>query len=144
MSQDGVQRNSLEPVKRGVGQPKKVPPEHAAQLIQAAAAAGANMLDIARKFRIAKETLGNWLDDYPEIRTAYDYGREAEREKLHNKMVSDALEGEKANTNAMFILKARHGYVEGEKGEKTQLNVIVTMPGALSREDWIKTAVKSD
>ena len=57
-------------------------------------------------------------------------------------MLRDARDGEKPNVNAMFLLKSRHGYREGDPGEQgNRLNIVFNLPGAMTREDFMKTVV---
>jgi hypothetical protein len=51
-------------------------------------------------------------------------GREAERQALHSLIVQSAIAGKAANANAMFLLKARHGYREFDSpNSKVDVNV---------------------
>ncbi len=65
-------------------------------------------------------------------------GREAERLTLHNVLYEQATK----NGNivaAMFLLKARHGYREGDQStEANRVSINFTMPGALSPGEFLK------
>lgn len=112
------------------------PPRDAATRIEALAADGWSILGIARQLGTYPDTFRRWLDEFPELQTAIDNGRENERQALHNMLYRQAME--KGNsTAAMFLLKARHGYREGdqsETGNKVQINF--QLPGALSMSEF--------
>jgi hypothetical protein len=128
-----------------IGRPRKEPPPDCAQRIFTAAAEGRPVTGIAAVLKISRPTLNLWMDEHPDLREAFDSGREKERHELHSLMVRDARDGGKPNINAMFLLKARHGYREGDQGDQgNRVNVIFNMPGALSKEDYLKTVVATD
>ena len=54
----------------------------------------------------------------------------------------DAREAAKPNVNAFFMLKCLYGFREGDAGEQpSRLNITFNLPGAMSREDFLKTVV---
>lgn len=127
------------------GQPRKEPPADAAHHIRAFAADGFSIVGISEKFGVDRKTLERWLTDFPELREAFDRGREKERHTLHNRLYRIAMEGDDekaASIAAMFLLKARHGYKEGDPGDQAnRVSVTFNLPGALSREDFMKTVI---
>lgn len=127
------------------GQPRKEPPQDAAHHIRAFAADGFSIVGVAEKFGIERKTLERWLTDFPELREAFDRGREKERHTLHNRLFRLAMEADDERASsiaAMFLLKARHGYKEGDPGEQAnRVSITFNMPAALSREDFLKTLV---
>ncbi len=118
------------------GRLKKNPPRDAAARVEALAADGFSVLGIAKRLGTSADTFRRWLEETPALQNALDNGRENERYALHNMLYRQAME--KGNTiAAMFLLKARHGYREGdqsETGNKVQINF--QMPGALSMEEF--------
>lgn len=118
------------------GRKPKQPPRDAATRIEAFAADGFSIRGVAAGLGVAQDTFRKWLDDSPELQEAFDNGREKERYALHNMLYRQAIE--KGNsTAAMFLLKSRHGYREGdqsETGNKVQINF--QLPGALSMEEF--------
>ena len=121
--------------------PRKEPPPDAAERIRALAADGWSVLGIARYFEIGPDLLrGRWFDEYPELRDALEQGREQERHALHNRLYRMAMEGEgrEAAIAAMFLLKARHGYREGESQDQSnRVALTFNMPAALPLEKFV-------
>lgn len=100
------------------------------------------MVGVSVAMRTARETLQRWLAEYPELRGAFDRGKEAERHELHTILVNCARDGGRPNVSAMFLLKARHGYREGDPGEQgPRVSVTFNLPGALTPEDFAKSVV---
>jgi hypothetical protein len=126
-----------------IGKPERRPPADAAQRIEEFAAGGRTTIaDLAAAFRVSRDTLRRWLLQDEAMQLAFAIGRERERAELHAIMVRDARDAERPNINAMFLLKSRHGYREGEPVEQgPRLNITFNLPGALSREDFLKTVV---
>lgn len=127
------------------GQPRKEPPKDAALHIRAFAADGFSVEGVAEKFGVARKTMDRWLADNPDLREAFDRGREKERHALHNKLYRIAMEAENdrdASIAAMFLLKSRHAYREGDPGDTAnKISVTFNLPGALTREEFMKTVV---
>jgi hypothetical protein len=121
----------------GSGRQLKQPPEGAAVTIRAMAADGFSIVGIAAKFKTSKDTFGRWLDESEELREAFEQGREKERHALHNMLYKQAME--KGNsTAAMFLLKARHGYREGDQGDTgNRVSITFALPGALPMQEFI-------
>ncbi len=128
-----------------VGRPRKAPPPDAARRIQQLAAEGRPVVGIAAVFGTTREVLRRWMKESPELQDAFAAGREAERHELHQILLRDARDGGKPNINAMFLLKSRHSYREGEPEESSpRVNLTVNIPIALSKEEYLKTVVKDD
>ena len=121
----------------GSGRKQKQPPPGAEATIRAMAADGFSIVGIAQKLGTGKNTFGHWLDENPELREAMDQGREKERHALHNMLYRQAME--KGNsTAAMFLLKARHGYREGDQGDTgNKVSIVFQLPGALPMQEFI-------
>lgn len=116
--------------------PRKNPPHNAAEEILTLAATGFSLVGIGAHFRISEETLERWFDDYPALRQAFKAGREKERAALHNVLYTQAVE--KGNIiAAMFLLKSRHGYREGDQSEAAnKVAITFNLPGALTPEQF--------
>jgi hypothetical protein len=127
------------------GQPRKDPPADAAGHIRAFAADGFSRVGIAEKFGIERKTLERWLTDFPELREAFDRGREKERHSLHNRLYRIAMESDNEKTAvlaAAIILNSRHGYKQGDSADSAnRVSVTFSLPAALSREDFMKTVI---
>ena len=122
------------------GRKPKAPPaddafalfDDAADHILALAADGFSMVGVAARMRTSKETLARWFEERPELQAAFDQGREKERWALHNMLYRQAMEKGNASA-AMFLLKARHGYREGDQSENAgRVNVTIALPGAMT------------
>lgn len=118
-----------------VGRPRKAPPPDAAQRIQAAAADGFTIPGVAMTLGVNTDVLKRWMDEFPEFKQAFAFGREMERRTLHNVLYRAATEGtgKDALIAAMFLLKARHGYKEGEPvgDQNSRVQIEIKLPGAL-------------
>jgi len=97
-----------------MGAPRKNPPANAAGEIEQLCAQGFANIGLAMHFKVSKDTLKRWLDDYPDLQEAFERGREVERQQLHAAVYRAAMAGKGANVNAFFLLKARFGYVEAD------------------------------
>lgn len=118
------------PLKK-TGRPLKQPPADAHARIAAHAADGHSVLGIAHALGTSPDTLRKWFDADPTLKEAFDKGRERERHALHNMLYRQAMEGANA-TAAMFLLKARHGYREGDTGDQAnRVHITFSLPGAL-------------
>jgi hypothetical protein len=119
-----------------VGRPRKAAPTNAKAVIQAAAADGFTQIGIAMLMDCNVECLKRWMDADPELKQAFAFGRETERRTLHNVLYRSATEGtgKDALISAMFLLKARHGYVEGQAVESSnaRVQIEIKLPGAQS------------
>lgn len=120
----------------GSGRKQKQPPPSAAVTIRAMAADGFSIVGIAAKLKTSKDTFGRWLDEDEALREAFDQGREKERHALHNMLYRQAME--KGNsTAAMFLLKARHGYREGDQGDTgNKVSIVFQLPGAMQMQEF--------
>lgn len=92
--------------------PRKHPPQDAAEIIKSMAAQGHSQIGIAAHLKVVSSTLRRWLEEDEKLSEAYELGKETERQALHSLIVQSAVAGKPANANAMFLLKARHGYRE--------------------------------
>lgn len=108
------------------------------------AADGWSVVGIAEKMGVTQKTFDRWRNEYDDIREAFNRGRERERRSLHNRLYRTAIEGEgrEAVLAAMFILKTRHGYREGDPVDSggTRVNIF-NLPGPMTREEFMKTVV---
>ncbi|MBK6008808.1 hypothetical protein JJB11_22150 [Ramlibacter ginsenosidimutans] len=122
------------------GRPRKDPPAGAAELIRHAAAHGASQRGVAMALHSNVDCLRRWLDEHPELKQAFDEGREQERAVLHNALYRTATEGtgKDALIAAMFLLKSRHGYVEGDQEVQTnRVAVTFNIPAALPLDKFM-------
>jgi hypothetical protein len=109
-----------------MGAPRKHPPKDAAKTIEALAAQGHSIIGIAKKLSVSRETFKRWCEVNEALQEAFEVGRETERHALHSLIVQSAVMNKPANANAMFLLKARHGYRENDSSN-TNVNVGVAV-----------------
>lgn len=111
------------------------PPRNAHARIRAWASEGASVKGIARSLGVSLETLNEWMDRFPALREAMDEGREAEHKVLHNSLFEQAKKGN--ITAAIFLLKTRHGYREGDQtASANKVSVTFNLPGAQSLDQF--------
>jgi hypothetical protein len=118
------------------GRPRKEPPADAAEVIRHATAHGASKDGVAMALACSRDVLVRWLDERPDLKQAFDEGRERERASLHNVLYEAAMNG--AIVPAMFLLKARHGYQEGQQeAQANRVSVTFNIPGALPLDKYM-------
>jgi hypothetical protein len=118
------------------GRPRKEPPADAADVIRHAAAHGASKVGVAMAAGCNVDVLNRWFDERPDLKLAFDEGREKERASLHNVLYDAAMKG--AVVPALFLLKARHGYQEGQQdGQGNRVFVTFNIPGALPLDNYV-------
>ena len=126
---------------RPLGRPRTNPTADTAARIEELAAAGCGKNGIAVALNISHHVLGRWLDERDDLLQAYLRGREAERKALHNKLYRTAIEGEgrDALIAAIFLLKSRHGYLEGHEADAgaARLNVTFSIPGSVPLSKYV-------
>lgn len=123
------------PLKRP-GRKPLAPPANAASQIMALASDGFSVIGVAHGLGVGKDTLARWLDEDPALQEAFDQGREQERRSLHNQLYRLAME-EKHASAAMFLLKARHGYREGDQSDQAnRVSVNIALPGAMTLQQF--------
>jgi hypothetical protein len=119
------------------GRPHKEAPAvvSTARIIEVMAADGRTVIGIAKALKTSKETLAKWLDEDPELAEAFARGKEIERYELHNGLRRAAKRGN--IVAAIFLLKARHGYREGDQGDSAnKVSITFTLPGAMKPEEF--------
>ena len=123
-----------------IGRPRAQPPPDAGERIKTLAAEGHSVRGVASGLRVSPEILNRWFDEHTALREAFDDGRERERHTLHNVLYRMATEGsgKESMIASMFLLKARHGYREGDQGEQTnRVSINFVLPGAMKPETYV-------
>lgn len=117
------------------GRPRKVAPPDAADVIRNACATGASKLGVCMALACSIDVLDRWMHEDPALAEALAHGRERERQTLHNTLFDAATGGN--IVAAMFLLKARHGYVEGQQeNQANRISINFSLPGAMSLKDF--------
>lgn len=120
---------------------RKHPPPDARDRIMVAASTGATKKGVAISMGTSFETMDRWLKEHPELQEAFDKGREMERQTLHDTLYQTAINGtgKEKMVAAMFLLKARHGYREGEQEQQgNRVNITFALPGALKPTEFVQ------
>jgi hypothetical protein len=116
------------------------PPKNAAARVRAWAASGSTINGIARMLGVGQETFQAWRERYPKLQAAYDEGREMEHKVLFNALFEAAQKGN--ITAAIFLLKARHGYREGDQSElANRVSINFQLPGAMPLDKFTQARV---
>lgn len=102
---------------------------------------GYSNVSIAKEMGVSVGTFKRWLEENEKLQEAFEQGREVERLALHTALYQAAMAGKPANVNAMFLLKARFGYVEADRlSQRVSVDVAVTNVMVVkdhgSDEDW--------
>jgi hypothetical protein len=126
--------------------PRKHPPQGAAADTERLAADGHSAVGIAKHFGVSRDTFKRWCNVIPSILEAFEVGRERERQFLHSLIVEAAKNGKAANANAMFLLKARHGYREFDSPHSKVDVAVQVAPVMIVRdhgtnEEWQKKLI---
>ncbi|MEN1928047.1 hypothetical protein WCE37_03435 [Luteimonas sp. MJ250] len=115
-------------------------PRGAADKLRKWAAEAVPQKVMARRFGVGVATLKRWMEEDERLEAAYDEGVEEEHQMLYQ-----ALKRKLATDNgaaAMFLLKTRHGYREGDQtGQANRVQVTFTLPGAATKEQWTQGRV---
>lgn len=126
-----------------IGRPRKLPPADAAPRIEEAAANGASVVGVAAALDTSKDTLARWMDEDDELREAFERGRERERATLHNALFRAATEDGNV-VAALFLLKARHGYREGDQADSgNRVSITFALPAPLSMADYNEKVINA-
>lgn len=106
-------------------------------VIEAMARDGFSMVSIAKALRIDQVTLRQIRRRDPAVQEALDLGLAANERELVNLLMQQARDGQVVP--AIFLLKAKHGFREGEHREPPVPNITINLPGAMKPEDYMKS-----
>jgi len=125
--------NAIAP--RKTGRPAKRPPADAVERVRALSAEGHSPVGIAQQLGIGRKTLDKWRAEFPAIDEAYREGVERERYELHSTLAQKARDGN--IVAAMFLLKSRHQYKEGDQSDQGgRPSITINLPGAMSLQQF--------
>ncbi|MEX0681268.1 MAG: hypothetical protein WD097_07785 [Balneolales bacterium] len=99
---------------------------------------GVKEIDICKALGVSFPTWKRLKSEDERAIEVFSEARKIEEETLVGVLYESATK-QKNITAAMFLLKARHGYVEGrEHGQAQQVNVQITVPGAMPEKEYQK------
>lgn len=135
--------------KQTAGRPRKEPPPDAADVIRKVCATGSNKRGVAMVLGCDTAVLDRWMDEAPELKQAFDEGRERERQTLHAVLYDAATTGmgKEALIAAMFLLKCRHpGYNDsGNASEQgNRVSVTFNIPAAQPLDKYMVIENETD
>ncbi|MCD9027725.1 hypothetical protein LDO26_05835 [Luteimonas sp. BDR2-5] len=121
----------------------KHPPADCAEKIRDWAAIGYSKKAMAYRFGVCAETMNRWLADDPELQREFEQGREREHQALFNSLFTQATSRGNV-TAAIFLLKSRHGYREGDQSDiANRVSITFQLPGALPMDQYTKALEKT-
>lgn len=108
------------------------------ELVREACADGATIGNICSVLGISEWQFRAWKDKYAEFAEAVKNGRQIEHDRLVNKLVEMALNGNVACL--IYALKARHGMLDNQVNNVIENKVAITfqLPDAMRPEDYLK------
>jgi hypothetical protein len=106
------------------------------ELTRMVAASGGSQRLIASKLEISFTALKNMMARDERIRLEYEAGLAAEEAILVRGLRAAAAAGQ--YIPALFLLKTRHGYIEGAPPPTTVPNVTIVLPDSRSPTDYLK------
>jgi hypothetical protein len=122
--------------------PKQPPPGTAARIRQLAAK-GHSLVGIRRGLNVSHVVLNRWLDEYPDLAEALAQGRASEEFEMHNVLYRAAKKGN--IVAAMFVLKSRFGWREGDQSDlANKVSINFTLPGAMSPEQFTGNVIDNE
>lgn len=120
-----------------MGRVKKKLPDGGLEKIRSLAERGVKETDIAKALGMSFPTWKRIKEENDQAREALQEARAIEEEKLVGVLFEKAMNGD--TTAAMFLLKTRHGYLEGkEVVNANAVNVQITVPGSMNPEEYKK------
>src|SRR5579875_3907098 len=115
-----------------MSRPRIRAPQNAASTIEQLAKSGKSIIGIAKHFSTSVYTFKKWLEEDEGLKEAFDVGRDAHKDYLVSLVTQAAIANKGANANAMFLLKAMHGFRETDSpNNKTNVNVAVAAPNVM-------------
>lgn len=116
--------------------PAKKPPENAAETILDLAQMGYSIVGIARNLGVSDKTFNKWMKEYPDLKAALDEGRDIEHNALFNSLYLAATQKNNMAA-AMFLLKTRHGYREGDQKDlANSVSIEFKLPAAIPADKY--------
>jgi hypothetical protein len=123
---------------------RESPPEDLALQLERLASQHMSVARIAVEIGCATATLRRWLAEDPVLQECVTRGRARAEHELYMLIVEAARNGEKLNMPAVYALNNRHGWrieQQGEGGPRINITQTITLPGPMSREEFMRTVV---
>lgn len=108
----------------------------------------ATLEEAGKALGVNRHTFRDWIKTYPEIGEAWADAKGQEHDALFGKLMRAGLgeldEDEQVNIVALIVsLKMRHNYRdqgnESRVGTQNNTQIVINMPGAKSREDYMRS-----
>lgn len=120
-------------------QPRSKPPRGAVEKVRQWAADSVPQKVMARRLGVGVATFKRWMEEDERLEAAYDEGVEEEHQVLIASLRSHMAS---SPTPAIFLLKTRHGYREGDQtGQANRVQITFSLPGAATPEQWAQARV---
>lgn len=84
--------------------------------------------------KVSDRALWNKIEEYPEVKHAWDTGRLEGLSKIAKSAFDAAMEGD--TTMIIFLCKVRLGWSEKREEETDKAQVHIYLPESLSEEQW--------
>jgi len=111
------------------GRPRKLIAAKHLPTIKELAAKGVRVKDICRAIEISEPTWTKCLAEQPEVRDAFDSGRQVMHDALVSKLFERAMKGDLVPN--LFLLKCVFSYREmGDESGEGRPNIVINLPGA--------------
>ena len=115
----------------------KEPPHDVLEIVEKACANGCTVEQIAGALGVNRKLFGEWRERYPEIEAAMTAGRAVEHDALVGALFKAATREKGPNlVAAIFLLKARHAYREGEAPVNNTVSINFMLPKSLTPEQY--------
>ncbi len=115
----------------------KEPPVNVLEIVEMACRNGCTVHQIAEALGIDRKLFAEWRERYPDIETAMTAGRAVEHDKLFGALFKAATHETKPNLiAAIFLLKCRHSYREGEAPVSNTVSINFMLPKSMSPEQY--------
>ena len=112
------------------------PPAGAAKMVFELTSKGISEVTIGKALGVSYPTWQRWREEYSELTQAWEEGRGIEHDALFS-VLFEAATKDGNIVAAMFLLKARHGYKEGEPvGVQNKVAITFQIPGSLSPTEY--------
>lgn len=119
--------------------PPSKPPRGTPDKVRRWAADSVPMKVMARRLGVGVPTFKRWMEENERLQAAYDEGVEEEHQSLIASLRSHMAS---SPTPAIFLLKTRHGYREGDQtGQANKVQITFSLPGAATKEQWAQARV---